>query len=228
MKSNMVKVMLIGFICLCTVCLTFSIPIRRCTIPCREIKVHSAEVRDVYVTACHLLKVTIIGDPSAVRIHPSKPLDLLCVSPQTTTLGTPKERLWNWSTKRDIATALEISIVLMVLALLLLLGWAAKKFIRRCTRVRRRGLETIPKERAPKCRRHLPRHPKLGLCHSHHRGRLQRGDIIFAPQRASPCRHGTGLRRAYRALAGIDVLFLGCHCQKKQGREKDFSIMNLR
>uniref|UniRef100_K1QWJ8 Uncharacterized protein n=1 Tax=Magallana gigas TaxID=29159 RepID=K1QWJ8_MAGGI len=45
---------------------------------------------------------------------------------------------------------------------------------------------------------------------------------------SSPCRHGTGLRRAYRALAGIDVLFLGCHCQKKQGREKDSSIMNLR
>ncbi|XP_065935918.1 uncharacterized protein [Magallana gigas] len=42
---------------------------------------------------------------------------------------------------------LEISIASLVLALLLLLGWAAKKFLRRCTRVRRRGLETIPKER---------------------------------------------------------------------------------
>uniref|UniRef100_A0A8W8MGR9 Uncharacterized protein n=1 Tax=Magallana gigas TaxID=29159 RepID=A0A8W8MGR9_MAGGI len=79
--------------------------------------------------------------------------------------------------------SLEISIASLVLALLLLLGWAAKKFLRRCTRVRRRGLETIPKERfemetrpgtAPgKDRLHHPRHPKLGLCQSHPRGRLQ-------------------------------------------------------
>uniref|UniRef100_A0A8W8MMR5 Uncharacterized protein n=1 Tax=Magallana gigas TaxID=29159 RepID=A0A8W8MMR5_MAGGI len=44
---------------------------------------------------------------------------------------------------------LDISITSLVLALLLLLGWIAKRLMRHCTRVRRRsrGLETIPKER---------------------------------------------------------------------------------
>nr|XP_034334882.1 flocculation protein FLO11-like [Crassostrea gigas] len=69
---------IIGFICLSTACLTYSVPIRRCYLPCREIEVRSDEVRDVYVTACHLQKVTIIGDPSAVQIHASKPQDILC------------------------------------------------------------------------------------------------------------------------------------------------------
>uniref|UniRef100_A0A8W8MH61 Uncharacterized protein n=1 Tax=Magallana gigas TaxID=29159 RepID=A0A8W8MH61_MAGGI len=43
---------------------------------------------------------------------------------------------------------LDISITSLVLALLLLLGWIAKRLMRHCTRVRRRsrGLETIPKE----------------------------------------------------------------------------------
>nr|XP_034315466.1 uncharacterized protein LOC117685255 [Crassostrea gigas] len=45
--------------------------------------------------------------------------------------------------------SLDISITSLVLALLLLLGWIAKRLMRHCTRVRRRsrGLETIPKER---------------------------------------------------------------------------------
>ncbi|XP_052696081.1 uncharacterized protein LOC128174607 [Crassostrea angulata] len=44
--------------------------------------------------------------------------------------------------------SLDISITSLVLALLLLLGWIAKRLMRHCTRVRRRsrGLETIPKE----------------------------------------------------------------------------------
>uniref|UniRef100_A0A8W8MMB8 Uncharacterized protein n=1 Tax=Magallana gigas TaxID=29159 RepID=A0A8W8MMB8_MAGGI len=44
---------------------------------------------------------------------------------------------------------LDISITALVLALLLLLGWIAKRMMRHCARVRRRsrGLETVPKER---------------------------------------------------------------------------------
>nr|XP_034316473.1 uncharacterized protein LOC117685955 [Crassostrea gigas] len=45
--------------------------------------------------------------------------------------------------------SLDISITALVLALLLLLGWIAKRMMRYCARVRRRnrGLETVPKER---------------------------------------------------------------------------------
>ena len=48
-----------------------------------------------------------------------------------------------------LVTALDISITALVLALLLLLGWIAKRMMRHCARVRRRsrGLETVPKER---------------------------------------------------------------------------------
>ncbi|XP_052691586.1 uncharacterized protein LOC128169495 [Crassostrea angulata] len=54
-------------------------------------------------------------------------------------------RMWD----QESDESLDISITALVLALLLLLGWIAKRMMRHCARVRRRsrGLETVPKER---------------------------------------------------------------------------------
>lgn len=58
---------LLGLICLFT--MTMGKPVvRRCMLPdCRELT-----VRDVFVTACNINKVTIIGDAKGVRIHSLK------------------------------------------------------------------------------------------------------------------------------------------------------------
>lgn len=63
---------LLGLICLFT--MTMGKPVvRRCMLPdCGELTVKSSEVRDVFVTACNINKVTIIGDAKGVRIHSIK------------------------------------------------------------------------------------------------------------------------------------------------------------
>lgn len=54
------------------IAVTFGImPVRMCMVPdCMVITVKSSEVRNVYATACNTNKVTIVGDPKGVRIHP--------------------------------------------------------------------------------------------------------------------------------------------------------------
>ena len=62
---------LLGLILILT--LAAANPVRRCMLPkCREITVRSSEVRDIYVTAFNINRVTIIGDPKGVRIHSLK------------------------------------------------------------------------------------------------------------------------------------------------------------
>uniref|UniRef100_A0A8W8MF77 Uncharacterized protein n=1 Tax=Magallana gigas TaxID=29159 RepID=A0A8W8MF77_MAGGI len=70
------------------------------------------------------------------------------------TIDSERTRVFTQPLVSDVAhgplvTALDISITALVLALLLLLGWIAKRMMRYCARVRRRsrGLETVPKER---------------------------------------------------------------------------------